>query len=142
MNSKVLIDSDVILDLFFNRKPHAQFAETIFKMCEAGKIKGYVTSIIISNTYYLLKKITTHEKVIAKLRLLISITEVINTDKETVLTSLNSDFKDFEDALQHFSAVKFGGIDTIITRNIKDYKKSKLSVMTPESFSLTISDNN
>ena len=55
-------------------------------------------------------------------------------NKEVVLDSLNSGFKDFEDALQNFSAVKNGKINIVLTRNIKDYKKSDLAVLTPETY--------
>ena len=59
-------------------------------------------------------------------------------NKQTVLDALHSAFKDFEDALQNFSAQNEKGINTIITRNIKDYKTSKLSVMTPDTFLQTM----
>ncbi len=59
---------------------------------------------------------------------------MIQIDKEVVLDSLNSDFKDFEDALQNYSAVKNGKISIVLTRNIKDYKKSEMAVMTPETY--------
>lgn len=52
-------------------------------------------------------------------------------NKQTVLEALNSNFKYFEDALQNFSAKNEKGIEIIVTRNIKDYKASELSVMTP-----------
>jgi len=63
-----------------------------------------------------------------------NILQVSMINKETVLDALNSDFKDFEDALQNFSAQNEKEINVIITRNIKDYKSSKLSVMTPETY--------
>ena len=59
-------------------------------------------------------------------------------DKEIVFEALNSKFKDFEDALQNFSAVKSGIIDAIITRNIKDFTNSKIGVLTPDNFLKTI----
>lgn len=55
-------------------------------------------------------------------------------DKEVVLGALNSDFKDFEDSLQNFSAIENGEIKIILTRNIKDYKKSNLAIFTPETY--------
>lgn len=55
-------------------------------------------------------------------------------DKEVVLDTLNSEFKDFEDALQNFSAIQNGKIHIILTRNIKDFKKSNLAVLTPETY--------
>jgi predicted nucleic acid-binding protein len=131
---KVLIDTDVILDFFFDRMPFSGYAAQIFSLCESDKIKGYVTPVICSNVYYLLKLTSTHDKVIKKLSQLLSIMDVLSMDKDIVLQALGSGFKDFEDALQNFSAIKSGFIDLILTRNIKDYLKSELGVLTPENY--------
>ena len=130
----VLIDTDVILDFFFDREPFAEFATGILNLCEENKIKGFTTPVIICNTYYLLRKTAKHDIVIEKIKQLLTIIDVVKIDKEVVLDSLNSDFKDFEDALQNYSAVKNGKISIVLTRNIKDYKKSELAVMTPETY--------
>jgi hypothetical protein len=55
-------------------------------------------------------------------------------DKGIIIKAINSNFTDFEDALQNFTAVRHGGISVIITRNVKDYKKSEIGVLTPESY--------
>ena len=135
---KVLIDTDVILDFFFDRKPFSEESAKILSLCENGKIKGFVTSIMLSNIHYLLRKTATNEKVIEKLKILLKIIDVIITDKKAVEDALNSEFKDFEDALQNFSAQNTKQIKIIITRNTKDYKTSKLSIMNPETYLKTI----
>lgn len=137
---KVLIDTDVILDFLFDREPYSEDAATILSLCEKSQIQGFVTAIMLSNIYYLLRKNSKHEKVIKHLKMLMTILDVANTSKETVLDALNSDFKDFEDALQNFSAQHASDIKVIVTRNTKDYKSSNLSVMTPETYlkSITI----
>ncbi len=130
----VLIDTDVILDFFFDRKPFSDDAARVLSLCESREIKGFITSVIISNVYYLLRQNSTHEKVVEKLRQLITITEVLTTDKDAIQKALNSNFRDFEDALQNYSAELNGQIDVIITRNIKDFKNSSLGVMNPENY--------
>ena len=130
----ILIDTDVILDFFFDRQPFSDDAALIFALCEKKKIKGYVTPVIYSNTYYLLRQTAHHDKVINKLKQLLSITDVLTMDREVVIQALNSGFTDFEDALQNFSAIKNGDISAIITRNIKDYKTSKIGVLTPDNY--------
>ncbi len=130
----ILIDTDVILDFFFDRKPFSEISSQILSLCEKKEIRGYVTSIMLSNIYYLLKKTAKHDKVIDKLKMLMTIIDVVTTNKKTVLEALNSEFKDFEDALQNFSAQNDANIELIITRNIKDYKTSELSIMTPETY--------
>jgi predicted nucleic acid-binding protein len=130
----VLIDSDVILDFFFDREPFSENAAQVLSLCEKKIITGFITPIILSNVYYLLSQKGKQEKVIEKLKSLVSFLEILNVDKNAIFLALNSDFKDFEDALQNYSAEQNGTINTIITRNTKDYKKSKIGALTPEDF--------
>jgi predicted nucleic acid-binding protein len=130
----ILIDSDVLLDMLTDRKPFSKDALEIFSLCEQKKIQGYVTPIIIANMYFILRKLFTHDAVTNGLDKLLDVIEVAHTDKTVIRNALKSDFKDFEDALQNFSAVKNGKITTIITRNVKDYKKSTLAIVSPEMY--------
>jgi predicted nucleic acid-binding protein len=138
--NKIFIDTDVILDFFFDRKPFSDDATQLFMLCEKKIVTGFVTPVILSNVYYLLRKTAKHEKVIEKLKLLINLVEIATINKATILEALNSEFKDFEDALQNYSAQHDKDIQVIVTRNVKDFKESRLSVMTPETY-LRISNN-
>lgn len=138
---KILIDTDVILDFFFDREPFSPDATKILSLCELKKITGFVIPVIISNTYYLLKRTARHEKVIEKLSELMKILDVLQMDKNTIIEALNSNFKDFEDALQNSAAVKSGFINAIITRNVKDFAKSDVAVFTPENYLKSILAN-
>jgi predicted nucleic acid-binding protein len=137
----VLIDTDVILDFFFERKPFSENSALILTMCENKFVYGFITPVICSNVYYLLRKTAQHEKVIDKLKLLLSILDVLVMDKEVVFQALNSGFNDFEDALQNYSAIKNGRIEAIITRNTKDYKNSSIGALTPENYLKTLGMN-
>lgn len=90
--------------------------------------------MIVCNVYYLLRKTAGHKLIVEKINGLLRIIEVIHVGKAAVLKALNSEFKDFEDALQNFSALEDGHIKIIITRNTKDFKKSNLAVLTPEAY--------
>lgn len=130
----LLIDTDVLLDFFFDRQPFSDHAAKLLSLCDEGKIKGFITSVMVSNIYYILRKNAGHEKVIESLKLLMNIVDVVTTDKRTIIEALHSGFKDFEDALQNFSAQNRADITLIITRNVKDYKTSRLSIMDPETY--------
>lgn len=132
--NKILLDTDVVLDFFFDRKPFSEDSAKILTWCEVGEVQGFLTPVIIANCYYLLRKNATNEKVIEKLKQLISILGVLIIDKQIIVDALNSEFADFEDALQNFSAIKSKKIDIIVTRNFKDYKNSELAVFTPANF--------
>jgi predicted nucleic acid-binding protein len=130
----VLIDTDVVLDFFFDRMPFAEYATQIFNLCEQGKIKGYVTPVIISNVYYLLSKNAKHNEVISKLKQLLTILEISEIKKHIILEALNSKFKCFEVALQNYSAENNKLIKILLTRNTKDYKESNLAIISPEMY--------
>ena len=131
---KVLIDTDVLLDFFFDRKPFAEYSAGVLNLCAEKEIKGYLTPVIISNVYYLLRKTAKHDIIVEKIKQLLNIIDIIKMDKNAVLDALNSEFKDFEDALQNFSAIQNGQIKIILTRNLKDFKKSDLAILTPETY--------
>ncbi len=131
---KVLLDTDVLLDFFFDRQPFSEYAAEVLSLCEEKKILGFTTPLIISNVYYLLRKTAKHLVVIEKIKQLLNIIDVIEINKGAVLQALHSEFKDFEDALQNFSAVENGEITILLTRNVKDFKKSALAILTPETY--------
>ncbi len=135
---KIFIDSDIIVDFLTQREPFDQHSSRVLNLCINEKVKGYITPIIVSNIYYVLRKEIDSKELKNKLKFLLNFLDVIKVDKNIILTALNSDFKDFEDALQNFSAIENSEIDTILTRNVKDYKTSRLSVYTPESFLKTL----
>ena len=62
-----------------------------------------------------------------------SLLNILKVDEDSILQALNSSFKDFEDAIQYFTATDYKSIDLIVTRNTKDYKHSELPVMTPDT---------
>lgn len=131
---KVLIDTDVLMDFFFERKPFAKYSTELINLCAEKKVDGFTTPVIISNVYYLLRKTAKHNIIVEKLKQLLTIIKIVNIGENIVMDALNSDIKDFEDALQNFSAVENGEIKIILTRNLKDFKKSELAILTPETY--------
>ena len=136
----ILIDTDVILDFFLDRLPFSEHASKVLSLCESNVIKGYITPVICSNSYYILRQYAKHEKVIEKLKQLLTFVDILEMDRVVVKQAMVSEFEDFEDALQHFSAVKCGSINIILTRNLKDFVKSEILVLNPESYLEMIAD--
>ncbi|RZL44074.1 MAG: PIN domain-containing protein, partial [Pedobacter sp.] len=130
--------SDVILDSLLNRQPFSSDSSKVLTLCESKNFQGFVTGIIIANIYYLLKKEHSSQRILEAIKQLLTFLDVLVIDKNTILQSIESEFGDFEDALQNYSAESYGSINAIITRNIKDYKKSSLSILTPEMFLKTL----
>lgn len=126
------LDTNVIIDFIADRKPFSKAAARLFDYSEKDKVKIFISSLSYSNIYYVVKKATSHKEMISILRELESMTETIDVTKSIIKSSLSSDFKDFEDAIQYFTAISNKKTTAIVTRDTKDYKNSQLAVLSPE----------
>ena len=131
MMNKVFIDTDIILDLLAKRDPFYYHSASLFSLIESGKLRGFVSSLIFSNLYYILKKHNTRKDTIEILKKLKVMITVLPVDDKIIDRALLSDFNDFEDAIQYYTA-KTNNIDYIITRNIKDYKSSDIKALSAD----------
>jgi len=130
----IFIDTDVIIDFLIDRKPHSREAAIIFTLIEQRKLKGYVSSLTFSNLYYILRKVESHNKVIAKLESISRLLTILKVDQQTIKDSISSGFADFEDSIQYNCARDYKKIDVLITRNIKDFKNTEIPLMTPADY--------
>lgn len=131
--NKVFVDTDVCLDLLSGRMPFNKAAEILFSLADSSRIQIFVSAISFSNIDYVLlsQYSAVHSRqLIAKFKTLV---HVLPVDSKTIDLAIASDFDDFEDAIQYSCAIE-NNIATIITRNVKDYKKATVSVLTPETF--------
>ena len=130
----ILSDTDIILDVITGRLPYSVDSSSLFTLIEEGKIKASASSLSFSNLYYVLRKYASHARVVARLKELSEIINILKVDSSIIKRALQSGFKDFEDAIQYHAALSVPDIGFILTRNIKDYKIAELPVMTPETF--------
>lgn len=133
MIKKVFIDSDVILDVALARNPFFKTSKIILALAENNVIIGNMSSNCVANIYYVLRKVGGDINARKFISLIVSYISVITIDHQNVLEGLKSKFSDFEDALQYYSAQEHQ-CEYIITRNIEDYKYSKVKVLLPEDF--------
>ena len=134
--NKYFVDTDVILDLLSQRVPHFHFSAVLFSLAEMGKFELYTSPTVMVNTFYILRKNLGNENAKNALRKLRIILHVIDSSEKVLDLALNSNFNDFEDAIQYYTALN-ADIQTIITRNLKDYKAADILVQAPEMFLVT-----
>ncbi len=127
---KVLIDTNVILDVLCNREEFVKDSEKIFKLCEVKKISGYISALSVPNIVYIMRKELDAEKTKDLLDKLLLIFQVTDLKSEDLKKAAAMDFKDYEDALQSVCASRVKA-DFIITRNIKDFTNSKVTAIKP-----------
>ncbi len=133
----LFLDSDIILDVLLKREQFYKESYEIFHFCENEEVRLYTSSSIIMNVQYIGAKISTSKNTASVIKYLLeNFVEIINPSRNTILEAYNSTFKDYEDAIQYFTAKESAVIDFIITRNIKDYKYAikTLPALTPSQF--------
>jgi predicted nucleic acid-binding protein len=129
----VFCDINFILDIFLKREPFYYSASKLFKKIEDKKLKGCLCALSFPTLFYLLSKELSREKAIKTLEKIRIVFSVATVDQKVIDLSLASDFKDFEDAVQYYSAVQVKA-DCLITRNKDDYIDNKIPALTPEEF--------
>ena len=135
MIRRVFIDSNVILDVGLGREPFFADSKNVLALAENSIITGYISSNEAANLYYLLRNNGGDKKARFFIRSLIKFLNIVTITHKNVQEAIDSDFSDFEDALQNYSAIE-NQCDYIVTRNIKDYSISELSVKNPADFIL------
>lgn len=126
------VDTNIILDLLLDRKPHSKSASVLFDLAVKGKVTLYMSAISMNTLYYILQKVKNHTESVRILKKLQTFITVLDTTSSDVQDALDSNNKDFEDALQISASHRHPKINAIITRNTKDFKKSQLPIWTAE----------
>ena len=135
---KLFVDTNIIIDLLSRREPFFEEAAILFSLADKKIIELSISSLTIANTNYALLRQMDSGKAKSILRKLKLILKIFPLDDKIVGLALNDEaFSDFEDALQYFTAIE-NGQDIIVTRNLKDFKNSKLPAMTAKQFIETI----
>jgi predicted nucleic acid-binding protein len=129
----IFLDTNIVLDLLAHRVPFYSEAAKLFSLADKKKIKISISALCLADSNYILSKqlpVLEVRKVLRKFKVLVN---VLPLDDKISDLALNSDFKDFEDAIQYFTAIE-NDQDLIITRNQQDFKESKIPVMTAGEF--------
>ena len=135
---KLYVDTNIVIDLLSRREPFFEEAAELFSLADKKQIELSVSSLTIANTSYALLRQMDSNKAKSVLRKLRLILKILPLDDKIIGLALNDDtFSDFEDGLQYFTAIE-DEQELIVTRNLKDFKNSKLPTMTARQFIETI----
>ena len=134
---RILIDTNIVIDLLSKREKFYSEAATLFTQADRNEVELTISSLTFANTNYILSKLKSAKEAREILRKFKVLVEVLSLDdKITELALSDESFSDFEDGLQYYSAIE-NDIDIIITRNKKDFKNSKLPVLTAKEYLAT-----
>jgi len=130
---KVFVDTNIVIDLLAKREPFYKDAQDLFTLSDKKEIQLQISSLSFANAYYSIvkhHKTVDAKKYLSKFKVLV---EILPLEDKAIELALASDFGDFEDGLQYFIAMDYE-CDIIVTRNKKDFKNSKIPVMTAAEY--------
>ena len=130
---RLLIDGNILLDVLQKRKPHYEDSAKIWKMCEVELAEGYVSVLTFANLVYVMRKELSSEKIEETIKALSLIFRFEDLKAVDINAAAALQWADFEDAIQSVTAERIDA-DYIITRNVKDFKNSKIIALTPSEF--------
>jgi predicted nucleic acid-binding protein len=134
---RILIDLNIILD-FLNKRSYHKEAAIVLNLCAEHKVGGYICAHEITTlAYFLIKESKSKSKATSTIDSILNLLKIIPTTENILRDALLSQIADYEDAVIEESSIK-NDIDVIISRNLDDFKKSRITAMTPEQFLLTL----
>ena len=129
----VFVDTNIVIDLLQKRDEFYKEAQELFTLADRKKVKLYISPLTFANTYYILSRFYSSDeakKILSKFKVLV---EVLPTTDKIIELALASDFKDFEDAIQFYTALE-SSLEAIITRNKKDFKNNLIPVFSAKEY--------
>ena len=127
---RVLVDTNVVLDVLLNRRPFAKAAARVFALVEESRIEGFLCATTVTTVDYLLGQALAPVEARAALQRLLDLFEIAPVNRPVLEQALRSDVTDFEDAVLEQSA-RVVSVDIITTRNLPDFKKSSVTACDP-----------
>ncbi len=127
---KVLLDTNVIVDVALERQPYFSDSETVLSFVELGQMEGYISASTFSDLYYIIRKEKGRNLALEFLREIATFCQVATVDRAVISIALTANFRDFEDAIQHSTAV-VNHLDAIVTRNPQDFPVVTPRIITP-----------
>ena len=131
---RLFIDTNIVIDLLAKREPFYEAAAKLFSLADRKMIQLIVSSLTFANTNYVLSRFNTPaiaRDILTRFKVLVTVADL--NDKIIELSLGDKTFPDFEDGLQYYAALE-NEADLIITRNLKDFKSSKIPVITAQTY--------
>ena len=131
---KIMIDTNIFIDVMLDRETLADSSAKILTMCESGNIQGFASASCITDIFYIVRKFShSTEKAYEAIGKVLEIVKICAVTEKEIFRAYNRHSKDFEDCLLSECALS-AGADYIVTRNIKDFTESEVTALTPEDF--------
>lgn len=129
---KLLIDTNVALDVLLNKEPFCNEAAKVLNLSDRAEVKEYISASAITDIYYIAYRQLRDKTIVRNMiKTLLSIVSIACVTEREIVEALELEWSDFEDSVQ-YAVASLNEMDGIVTRNVADYKRAELSVWSPE----------
>jgi predicted nucleic acid-binding protein len=129
----VFVDTNVLLDVLAKREPFYKDSATVWTLAEQGTIRGFVSALSFSNIYYIVRRLKDRRTADRAMLLLRDTFTPVACDAQVLSQAMDARMKDFEDAIQYYSALR-AEVAFLISRDPDHFPRSVVSVVTPAEF--------
>jgi len=127
---KVLLDTNIIVDVAIEREPFFGDSEQVLTFVEEGRIEGYISASTFGDLYYIIRRDKGRNMALELLSNIATFCQVATVDRAAITMALTANFRDFEDAIQYGTA-RVNQLDAIITRDVADFPVTTPRIITP-----------
>ena len=133
----LLIDTNIFLDMAFNRPGSVEARQLFLKMEKEGD-SAFLTASAVTDLFYIIrKKLRDVGKTYMAMGKILNVVNVLLVNEDDILTAFHAKWRDFEDCVQ-FVVALHQRMDYIITRNAKDFEDNSIPVVSPEEYLLRV----
>ena len=127
---RLLIDTNILLDVLMKREPHFRDSAEVWKLCETGLAEGVVSVLSFANLVYVMRKELSPARILDVLERMKLIFRFADFSASAMSHAAGLMWDDFEDSVQSTIAWQIKA-DCIITRNVRDFRNSRVPAFTP-----------
>lgn len=127
---KVLLDTNIVLDVLLQRQPWFDEAAAVWQSCDAGRTAGHISVVTVTNTYYLGRKVLGSRAALGAVRTILEAFEIVPVDREVLEMAARYPGSDYEDNVLIAGAVA-ASLDAIITRDRTGFAHSPVPALSP-----------
>lgn len=132
----IFLDTNVLMDVLLDREPFVADSQQVWLLAERGKVRGRVSVLSFPSVYYVVRKLSGSRQAQRTTVMLRDVFAPVACDEQVLQQAMDAGFKDFEDAIQYFSALR-ADADCLVSRNPKHFRASDIPVLTPSEFLAT-----
>jgi predicted nucleic acid-binding protein len=134
---KVLIDTNVVLDVLINNSAFFTYSKKIFDFAEQKKITGFISASAITDIFYIAQRKLGKKAAKEAIKKVLKIFLPATVTDNNIFQALDLDWDDFEDSVQYIVG-KYFSVNYIVTRNTQDFTSGSIAAITPEQFIKTV----